>query len=157
LELSLWVKAHPVDPSTISAEDVDYYALTLGRASNLNTDTEALHHIRDAFDGNAVLWNILDEAGERCGAMTTRVIQFETGYTVLTIQLCAVDPHIEQIPDEAIAHVLGQIEQAAFELGCDAVRIPGRAGKDWGKVAPGYVEVERIFDKVVRGRDDGQG
>lgn len=41
------------------------------------------------------------------------------------------------------------MEKEAVRLGCDTVRITGRAG--WGKVFPEYQEVNRIYERKVVG------
>ena len=154
-EQCLWVDAGPVNAEELDEEEIEWFESLLRRASNLTSDVDSSHYIRDALAGHCALWSIDTEDGVRVGAMTTRVVQFETGYTVLTIQLCAVEPGLPRIPNECIESILKRIERSAALIGCDAVRIPGRPGKDWGEVASGYVEVERTFDKVLRGGSDG--
>lgn len=45
------------------------------------------------------------------------------------------------------AGLFPNLEAEAARLGCDTVRITGRAG--WGKVYPDYREVSRVFERKV--------
>lgn len=45
------------------------------------------------------------------------------------------------------ANLLGEFERHAVEMGCDTLRITGRAG--WGRVFPDYQEMCRVFERRI--------
>lgn len=45
------------------------------------------------------------------------------------------------------AHLFGELEAEAVRLGCEIVRITGRAG--WGRIYPDYKEMNRVFERRV--------
>jgi len=90
------------------------------------------------------LWGLYvvteDATGEILGAVCCEVQEWPNG-PVFNIAYCGGHSLYRW------AGLLGALEAEAVRLGCDTVRITGRAG--WGRVFPDYREAHRVFERKV--------
>ena len=115
-------------------------------------------YLAEALDrdgGKMLPGDVLKQIAEGLLGLYT-VLDFATGEI-----LAAVVCEVQEYPQESVfnvaycggrelyrwAHLLGEMEREAARLGCQVVRITGRAG--WGRVFPDYHEVSRIFERRV--------
>lgn len=142
---SSWVEAFPADPSKIELDQWLRIASILKAATVGRPDCDVVQTLKDVKDQLAVLWLLVDSGRTLRGAMVTRMVMFTTGYSVLVLQLVALDNHT--VTPENMREVVVRLEEFARNGGMDAIRIVGRKG--WGKIFPDFVEVERTFDKII--------
>lgn len=103
------------------------------------------HLYQDALDEEAIFWGLFFDKLLR-GVLVTRMIEYVNGYKVLLLQAAASDKQVH-IGTDLMEDLLQYFEDWAEFNECDAIRISGRKG--WGRVLPGFHEVERTYDKPL--------
>jgi hypothetical protein len=96
--------------------------------------------LKDIADGVIGLYLIEDEAGEIIAAITCEVQDWPNA-NVFNIAHCGGRDLYRW------AQLLGGLEAEAARLGCETMRITGRAG--WGRIYPEYREIHRVFERKV--------
>lgn len=117
---------------------VGYLAEALDRDGGKMLPGDVLKQIADGFAG---LYTIVDfETGEILAAIVCDVQEYAHS-NVFNLAYCGGRDLYRW------AHLLGDFEREAARLGCDTVRITGRAG--WGRVFPDYREICRVFERRI--------
>lgn len=82
----------------------------------------------------------VDESGELLGVVACEVQEYPNAQ-VFNIAYCGGKDLYRW------AGLLGAMEAEAVRLGCETLRITGRAG--WGRIFPDYREINRVFERKV--------